>query len=78
MREFWRSNMRISVAPTSWRASIFSETSFLSTRDETALTLPHDKSVTVGDRLPGVISMALAIKSFETLYMIITYFVAVM
>mmetsp|Transcript_3401 Transcript_3401/g.9518 ORF Transcript_3401/g.9518 Transcript_3401/m.9518 type:complete len:133 (-) Transcript_3401:751-1149(-) len=78
IREFFNSRTKISVAPTSWRASILSLTSFFRTRDDTDLVLPHSRFVMVGDFFPGVILMASAIKSLETLYMIMTYFIAVM
>lgn len=78
IRELLMSKTRISVAPTFWRASIFSETSVLSTKEDTDLTVPHSRDVTVGDRFPGVILTASSTNSLLTLYTIMTYFVAVM
>ena len=76
--ELCNSRTKISVAPTSWRASILSDTSFFRIRDDTALLLPDSRFVTVGDFFPGVILIASCNSSFEMLYIIITYFVAVM
>jgi hypothetical protein len=78
MREFMRFKMRISVAPIACNSSILALDSFFKTKLETAFNMLSSRFVTVGERFPGVMVMALASKSFETLYMIITYLVAVM
>mmetsp|Transcript_32458 Transcript_32458/g.36856 ORF Transcript_32458/g.36856 Transcript_32458/m.36856 type:complete len:86 (-) Transcript_32458:787-1044(-) len=58
IRELFNSRTKISVAPTSWSASIFSDTSFLRISTDTALSLPHSRLVTVGDFFPGVMAIA--------------------
>mmetsp|Transcript_22231 Transcript_22231/g.63780 ORF Transcript_22231/g.63780 Transcript_22231/m.63780 type:complete len:201 (+) Transcript_22231:100-702(+) len=78
IREFEMFMTNMSVAPIFCKASIFSETSFFKTKDDTDLTVPHSKVVTVGDRFPGVTLIASFNSSFATLNTIIAYFVAVM
>jgi hypothetical protein len=54
------------------------EVSFFNTKLDTAFDCWSSRDVTVGERFPGVMLMAFSSNSFETLYMIITYLVAVM
>jgi hypothetical protein len=77
IRELLIFKTKISVHPMAWSASIFSDTSFFKTREETALIVPHSRVVIVGDFFPGVTLMASGNKSMAALYMTITYLVAV-
>jgi hypothetical protein len=78
MREFMRFKTRISEAPISCNSSILTEASFFNTKLDTAFDWLSSRDVTVGERFPGVMLMACSSNSFETLYIIITYLVAVM
>jgi hypothetical protein len=78
MRVLLRFKTRISVHPRSCNSSILVEESFFNTKLDTAFDCLSSRDVTVGERFPGVMLMAFSINSFETLYMIITYLVAVM
>ncbi len=76
VREFNMPKTRISVAPTPVNSSMTFATSTLGTMELTATHSASSNAVTVGARLPGVMSSAAANLDLGTLYWQRTYFFA--